>query len=112
MNMEALRIITPRWNITEFCGYKPMTTFWQDFSIAEKFGDRAIENTYQKVKSEWRDNYKYWTELCLVLNHKIWHWHESDNQRAALYERLWREADAITTEWSDEEQEYYFEITD
>lgn len=55
--MEALRIITPKWNITEFCGYKPITTFWQDFSIAEKFGDRAIENTYQKVKSEWKDNY-------------------------------------------------------
>ena len=35
-----------------------------------------------------------------------------DNQRAILYDKLWREADAMTAEWSDEEQEYYFEITD
>ncbi|MDO4932014.1 MAG: hypothetical protein Q4E63_05100 [Prevotellaceae bacterium] len=110
--MEALQIITPRWNITEFCGYKPITTFWQDFSIADRFGNRVIENTFNKVKSEWKDNYKYWTELCLVLNHKIWQWHERDNQKALLYDRLWREADAMTAEWSDKEQAYYFEITD
>lgn len=110
--METLRIITSRWNITEFCGYEPMTTFWQDFSIAEKFGNRAIENTYDKVKSEWKDDYKFWTELCLVLNHKIWQWHERDNQKALLYDRLWREADAMTDGWTDEEQAYYFETTD
>lgn len=110
--METLQVIIPRWDITEFSGYTPVTTFWQDFSVADLFGNKAIENTYKKAKSEWKDNYKYWTELCLVLNHKIWQWHERDNQKAMLYERLWREADAITTEWSDEEQEYYFEITD
>ena len=81
-------------------------------SIADKFGNNAIADTYRRAKSEWKDNYKYWTELCLVLNHKIWQWHERDNQRAILYDKLWREADAMTAEWSDEEQEYYFEITD
>jgi len=110
--MGALQITIPRWNITEFSGYEPITTFWQDFSIADKFGNNAIADTYRRAKSEWKDNYKYWTELCLVLNHKIWHWHERDNQRAILYDKLWREADAMTAEWSDKEQEYYFEITD
>ncbi len=93
-------------------GYEPITTFWQDFSIADKFGNNAIADTYRRAKSEWKDNYKYWTELCLVLNHKIWQWHERDNQRTILYDKLWREADAMTAEWSNEEQEYYFEITD
>ena len=27
-----------KWNIEEFCGYKPITTFWDDFSIADVFG--------------------------------------------------------------------------
>ena len=81
-------------------------------AIADKFGNNAIADTYRRAKSEWKDNYKYWTELCLVLNHKIWQWHERDNQRAILYDKLWREADAMTAEWSNEEQEYYFEITD
>ena len=79
---------------------------------SDKFGNNAIADTYRRAKSEWKDNYKYWTELCLVLNHKIWQWHERDNQRAILYDKLWREADAMTAEWSNEEQEYYFEITD
>ena len=38
--------------------------------------------------------------------------HERDNQRAILYDKLWREADEMTSEWSDEKQEYYFQVTD
>lgn len=112
MNMNTFQITIPKWNITEFCGYKPMTTFWQDFSIADQFGVNAIEDTYKRAKSEWEDNCKYWTELCLVLNHKIWQWHERDDQKAVLYDRLWREADGMTAEWPQQWQEYYFEVTD
>ena len=112
MSMKTLRITIPRWDITEICGYKPMTTFWQDFSIADKFGNDAIESTYQRVKNEWKDDCKYWTELCLVLNHKVWQWHERDKPRASLYDHLWRDADGVTAGWPDGEKEYYFEITD
>lgn len=52
--MEALQISIPVWNITELNGYEPITTFWQDFSIADKFGIAAIEDTYRRVKSEWK----------------------------------------------------------
>lgn len=65
--MGALQITIPRWNITEMNGYEPITTFWQDFSIADKFGNNAVADTYRRAKSEWKDNYKYWTELCHVL---------------------------------------------
>ena len=110
--MQTFQITIPKWNITELNGYEPMTTFWQDFSIADKFGNNAIADTYRRAKSEWKDNYKYWTELCLVLNHKIWQWHERDRQKAILYDKLWREADEMTSGWSDEKQEYYFQVTD
>ena len=34
------------WNVEAICGYKPFTTFWDDFSIAEKFGKDAIKDTF------------------------------------------------------------------
>ena len=55
--MEILKIVIPKWNIAEITGYDPMTTFWQDFSMADKFGNEAIADTYRKVKAEWKDNY-------------------------------------------------------
>ena len=85
--MEILKIVIPKWNIAEITGYDPMTPFWQDFSMSDKFVNEAIADTYSKVKAEWKDNYMHWTELCLVLNHKIWQWHERDNQKATLYAR-------------------------
>ena len=35
------------WNIQELTGYEPMTTFYEDFSIADKFGVEAIKDTYK-----------------------------------------------------------------
>ena len=114
-NFDKIKLFLEKTDVKKIMlwGGEPlMSTFWQDFSIADKFGDKAIADTYRRAKSEWKDNYKYWTELCLVLNHKIWQWHERDNQRAILYDKLWREADEMTSEWSDEKQEYYFQVTD
>lgn len=55
--MEVLLIGIPKWNITELSGYEPITTFWQDFSIADKLGINDIEETYECIKSEWKDAY-------------------------------------------------------
>ena len=35
------------WIIEEITGYKPITTLYTDFIIADKFGQRAIVDTYQ-----------------------------------------------------------------
>ena len=111
--MGALQITIPRWNITEFSGYEPITTFWQDFSIADKFGNNAIADTYRRAKSEWKDNYKYWTELCLVLNHKIWQYHEKRSDYATLYNTLYIQADQYAAEnLKDEELSYFYDVTD
>ena len=67
--MKALQIAIPRWNITELNGYEPITTFWQDFSIADKFGDKAIADTYRRAKSEWKDTYFYCFFFCLGFIH-------------------------------------------
>lgn len=74
-------------------GYDLITTFWEDFSIADKYGIAGVKDTYKRAFSEWKDDYKFFTELTLVLNHKIWQHYKSNRELAALYDRLWREAD-------------------
>ena len=53
-------------------GYETFTTFWQDFSIADRFGVAAIKDTFTRAFNEWKHDYKYLTELVMVLNWKIW----------------------------------------
>lgn len=90
-----------------------ITTFWEDFSIADKYGIAGVKDTYKRAFSEWKDDYKFFTELTLVLNHKIWQHYESNRELAALYDRLWREADEYAmNNFKGEELDYYYRITD
>ena len=50
--------------------YECQTTFPEDFSIAELFGEEAIRDTYRRTKAEWSKDCIYGTELSMVLNHK------------------------------------------
>ena len=77
MDSKEIKLKLPQWRIEEETGYKPMTTFYQDFSIADNFGIDAIKDTYNKAFNEWKTNYKYITELVLVLNWKIWSYYDS-----------------------------------
>jgi hypothetical protein len=83
----------PAWTMAEELGYEPKTTFWEDFSIADKFGLSAITDTYQRAFEEWKSDYIYLTELVMVLNHKIWYWYDKDVGKAEWYNKLWETAD-------------------
>ena len=110
---ETIQIKVPMWNIESETGYKPRTTFWQDFSIADAFGGDAVTDTFHRAFNEWKDDYKFFTELTLVLNHKIWQHYKSNRELAALYDRLWREADEYAmNNFKGEELDYYYKITD
>lgn len=95
-------------------GYETMTTFWHDFSIADKLGTDAIKDTYNRAFNEWKNDYKYLTELVMVLNWKIWEYYEKKNkQYAELYNGLWEEADGYACEnLHGEAAEYFFRVTD
>lgn len=94
-------------------GYEPKTTFWMDFSIADKFGIAAIKDTYNRAFKEWKTNHVYLTELVMVLNHKIWQWYEKNEAVARVYNDLWEEADLYAQEnLHGEELEYFYDITD
>ena len=47
-------------------------TFWMDFSIADRFGVKAVKDTYHRAFKAWKHDYRYLTDLVIVLNHKIW----------------------------------------
>ncbi len=101
------------WNIEEMTGYKPISTFYMDFSIADQFGYNAIKDTYNRAFNEWKNNYKYLTELVMALNWKIWEHYEKNDEYARLYNDLWEELDQYATEHlKGEELSYFYRITD
>ena len=72
--------------------YEYKTTFWMDFSIADRFGISAIKDTFDRAFEDWKNNYEYLTELVMVLNHKIWQWYDKNDNVAKLYNELWLKA--------------------
>jgi len=94
-------------------GYEVKTTFWEDFSIAEDFGADAIKETYERVYNEWKNDVVYWTELVMVLNHKIWEFYQHEPQIAKVYNTLWLTADeyALNT-FKGKDLDYFFSIVD
>lgn len=118
--VQQISFKLPVWPVEQMTGYKPITTFWQDFSIADKFGPAAVKDTFNRAFREWKGNYKYLTELCMVLNHKIGYHYDHNkpesarcNRLAILYNDLWQQADNYAYDnLQGDELSYYFRITD
>lgn len=99
--------------IRDLNGYETITTFWEDFTIADKFGINAVKDTFNRAFNEWKGNYKYLTELVLVLNHKIWFWYGKNDALAKVYNDLWEKADLYAcNNLKGEELSYFYRILD
>lgn len=94
--------------------YEFKTTFWQDFTIADKFGLNAIKDTYTRAFNEWKTDKVYITELVLVLNWKIWeHYEKGDKKIAEIYNKLWHETDDwCTKNLKGDDLRYYLQTID
>ena len=111
--MNSNFLTRSHWPIEEMTGYKPKTTFWQDFSIAAAFGADAVKETFERAFNEWKTDYVYLTELVMVLNHKIWQHYESNEPLARIYNDLWSQADIYAAEnLKGAELEYFYRVTD
>lgn len=95
-------------------GYETKTTFWDDFTIADAFGVKAIKDTYKRAFDEWKDNYIYLTELVLVTNWKCWQHYEKGNTKISeLYGQLFHRArNYALSHLKGEEFQYFFNTTD
>ena len=93
--------------------YECKTTFWNDFSIAERFGVEAIKDTYRRARAEWERERVYGTELSIILNHKCWYWYEENDTFSKLYSELWEEYHGwVLDNWEGEDLRYYLRTTD
>ena len=95
-------------------GYETKTTFWSDFSIADVFGINAVKDTYKRAFKVWRNDYIYLTELVMVLNWKMWQYHENGNKKyEEVYTKLWEEADYYAcNNLHGDELTYFYRTTD
>lgn len=108
-----MAIVLENWTIEEQTGYKPITTFYMDFSIADKFGIVGIKSTYENAFRSWKNNYKYITELAMVLNWKCWRWYQVNDEFSRLYTDLYYKLDEwIFNNLKGDELDYYIQITD
>lgn len=90
------------------------TTFWMDFSIADKFGIKAVKDTFNRAYKEWKKDYKYLTDLVIVLNRKCWqHYDAGNDELSQLYADYYYKArDYACSHLKGKEMDYYFEMTD
>lgn len=95
-------------------GYRPFTTFFEDFSIADIFGEDAILDTYKRCVKEWKDDVEYFTELVMTLSWKsAQHYEEGNDRYCEIYSDLYYKADEYAMEnFKGKELSYYFRTTD
>lgn len=102
------------WNIEEMTGYKPISTYYTDFGIAEWYGEDAIRDTYAMAVDNWGKSIEWMTEIVMVLNWKIWeHYHGGNDKLAKLYDELWRKAeDYVVKNFKGDDLSYFYRVTD
>ena len=102
------------WSIEAITGYKPITTFYEDFSIADRFGADAIKDTFNRALKGWKHNHKYLTELAMAMSWKVnEHYCAGNMKYAELYQDLYEKIDTYCKDHlKGEELSYYYLTTD
>lgn len=102
------------WNIEAMTGYKPITTFYEDFSIADRFGKAAVLDTYKRgFQTAKAMGHEYLTEFVMALNWKIWEHYETNEPLARVYNDLWEKAANYALDnLKGDELAYYLRVTD
>ena len=101
-------------------GYKRISTFYSDLSIAEWYAlkgiePNAVQDTYDRVCESWLSDYKMFTEFVLCLNWKSWEFYGENDTLGELYAELYYKAsDLFREHFADNEEAltYYFNVTD
>lgn len=102
------------------------TTFWQDFTIAELVsGVDGVLDTYERAFKGWKEDIRYMTALCIVLNWKISDHFGQNDKLARTYDKLWKKCDSYILEcehagtkaekfvnFTNEEVHYFLRATD
>ncbi len=95
-------------------GYDCITTFWDDFAIADRFGISAIKDTFERAFKDWKKDYKFLTELSMVLNCRCWmHYENGKSSLSHEYSELFHKVnDYAYATLEGEELSYYHHLID
>ena len=113
-NLEKYPEVKTMLDSESMCGYTQRTTFWDDFTIAERWGVKAIEDTYKNAFQSWKIDVVFIVELVLVLNWKMWYMAEKRRlSEEMVYCKCWEEL----CEWCNNHlkegaYEYFISVTD
>lgn len=119
-------------NLEYITDFRPSYTFYSDFGIAEfcevyMHDAKAVIDTYKRVKESWGKSIKAITEVCMVLNHKIWSFHDDVDSSYLKCSEEWRQhfAEVYQSLYDDctdfiyktfgndsEAMSYYYQVTD
>lgn len=93
---------------------RPDSTFFADFCVACVYGEKAIQDTYNRAFNGWKSNVKMFTELTGVLNHQLWFWYEHGiEEYSRMFDKLWKEADAYGCDhFKGEELKHFMMVLD
>lgn len=107
-----MSMLLENWTIEKETGYRPISSFYTSFSIADKFGPSSILETFKRAFAGWRNRHKYVTELAMVMNWKSWRWHNINEEYSKLYTTLFEQINSwIMTNLKGEELDYYISTT-
>jgi len=104
------------WDSEADMGSTQLTTAFNDFSVAEKFGINAVKDTFKKLVDFCKTDYKYLTELEIVTNKKCWKkYYDDETELSQLYSDMYYEVRDLFYELFGNDKEkstYHFELTD
>ena len=113
-NLEKYPKVETMLDSESMCGYTQRTTFWDDFTIAERWGVKAIEDTYRNAFNSWKTDVVFIVELVLVLNWKMLYMDERHmTEKSVMYYKCWVEL----SNWCERHleagaYEYFILVTD
>ena len=94
-------------------GYETKTTFWEDFTIADAFGENAIKDTFKRSFDGWKNNCEYVTELACVMSWKSCYWYQKNEAYMNMYSEYYHKVDEwCMTHLKGDELQYYLKWTD
>ena len=87
--------------------------FMRDFRIADRFGENAVRDTYNRAFRGWKHNVEYYASFVMTLNHQIWNHYQTNEKLARVYDELWKKADNYGRDhFKGKDAEYYFSFLD
>ena len=101
--------------LANYTDYRSQTDLYDEYSIAETQNAKSVQTLFRDTFELAKGDYKYLTELVMVLSHKMWYWYEINpsGSMVSAYSKCFEKAhNWALTHLNSDEIRYYKEVTD